>query len=107
MNGSSSTGQPFQSPHSTTPPSYSQQSNFMPGTSNEIKAHGDIKVKVGVLWLVGVICFTLSIFGCVSFVMVPDKSKDLWVIIGPIISASMTGTVAFLTGEKYGTKSDT
>ncbi len=105
------TGQPIQSPHSTAPPTYgqpySQRFGYIPGTSEEIKAHGDVRAKIGVLWLVGVICFTLSVFGCVAFVMDPDKSKDLWVIIGPIISASMTGTVAFLTGEKYGSKGNT
>ena len=75
-----------------------------PQTTAQIKAHGDVKVKLGVLWLIGVVSVILGTFGCISFLITPDKSKDLWVIIGPIISASLTGVVAFLTGEKQGSK---
>jgi hypothetical protein len=35
-----------------------------------------------------------------AFFFMPDRYKDIWVIIGPIISAGLSGTVAFLVGEK-------
>ncbi len=73
-----------------------------PKTPAQIRAAGDVKVKVGVLWLVGVTCSILSIFGGIVFIRTPEHAKDIWVIISPIISAGITGTVAFLTGEKSG-----
>lgn len=73
-----------------------------PKTPAQIRAAGDVKVKVGVLWLVGVTCSILSIFGGVVFINTPEHAKDFWVIIAPIITAGVTGTIAFLTGEKAG-----
>ncbi len=73
-----------------------------PKTPAQIKAAGDVTVKVGVLWLVGVTCAILSIFGGIVFIKTPEHAKDIWVIIAPIITAGLTGTVAFLTGEKSG-----
>ncbi|CAK3652458.1 hypothetical protein ACNO7T_07175 [Vibrio campbellii] len=73
-----------------------------PKTPAQIRAAGDIKVKVGVLWLVGITCAILAIFGGVVFVRTPEHAKDIWVIIAPIITAGLTGTLAFLTGEKAG-----
>lgn len=107
--GSTSTSQ------SSIPSSSSAQPNDMqawqkkliddaakPKTPAQIRAAGDVKVKVGVLWLVGTTCAILSIFGGIVFVITPEYAKDIWVIIAPIISAGVTGTVAFLTGEKSG-----
>jgi len=71
-----------------------------PRTPAQIRAAGDVKVKVGVLWLVGVTCSILSIFGGIVFINTPDNAKDFWLIITPIITAGVTGTIAFLTGEK-------
>ena len=75
-----------------------------PGSSTEtteaIKAHGDVKIRTGVLWLVGGVCGILSIGGLLAFFVRPDHAKDIWVIIGPIISAGVTGVVAFLSGER-------
>ncbi len=71
-----------------------------PRTPAQIKAYGDIKVKIGVLWFVGAVCSILSIFGGAIFFKSPDSGKDIWVIIGPIITAAVTGTLAYLTGEK-------
>lgn len=71
-----------------------------PQSAAQIKAAGDVKVKVGVLWLVGFFCTVLGAFGGIVFIKTPEHAKDFWVIIGPIISAAMTGTVAYLTGDK-------
>ncbi|WP_153913041.1 hypothetical protein [Shewanella sp. TC10] len=76
--------------------------NSKPRTPAQIKAAGDVSVKIGVLWLVGITCGLLGVFGCIAFFMIPDNAKDLWVIIGPIITAGLTGTLAYLTGEKSG-----
>ena len=73
-----------------------------PRTPAQIKAAGDVAVKVGVLWLVGFVCSLLAAFGGVAFLINPEHANDLWVIIGPIITAGLTGTLAYLTGEKSG-----
>ncbi|NMY90066.1 hypothetical protein [Pseudomonas oryzihabitans] len=75
-----------------------------PRTPAAIKAAGDVTVKIGVLWLVGVTCFVLSIFGGVMFFYNPGIAKDVWVIIGPIITAALTGTLGYLSGEKNSSK---
>jgi hypothetical protein len=66
----------------------------------QIRAHGEIRIRMAVIWLVGVICSILSLCGILSLFVLPDSFKDIWVTIGPIISAGLTGTVGFLMGEK-------
>lgn len=107
--GSSSTSQTAISASSSAQPSELQawQQKALaeaskPKTPAQIRAAGDVTVKVGVLWLVGVTCAILSTFGGVVFINTPEHAKDFWVIIAPIITAGVTGTIAFLTGEKAG-----
>lgn len=73
-------------------------------TSENIRTRGDAKARVGVLWLVGVILSILAIGGVCAFFFKPENAKDIWVIIGPIISAGISGTVAFLSGERSSRK---
>lgn len=109
MPGSSSSTSSIQVPSSSSAiPTDNQAWNKViadlqkPRTPAQIKAAGDISVKLGVLWLVGTVCAILGISGCVAFFVLPNNAKDLWVIIGPIITAGLTGTIAYLTGEKNG-----
>lgn len=46
-----------------------------PQSPAQIRAHGEVKIKLGVLWLVGTVSVVLGGFGCISFLMTPDKSK--------------------------------
>lgn len=71
-----------------------------PKTPAQIKATGDIKIKLGVLLTVGTTCAILAFFGCYIYIKTPEYGKDLWLIISPIITAGITGPLAFLTGEK-------
>lgn len=71
-----------------------------PKTPAQIRAAGDVTVRVGVLWVVGVTCGVLSIAGVAMFFWNAGAAKDLWVIIGPIITAGITGILGYLTGEK-------
>ena len=75
-----------------------------PPTIAHMKAKGDIKFRMTVLWFVGLICAMLTIFGCSIFMFNPGIAKDVWVIIGPILSSAITGTIAYLTGEKQNSK---
>lgn len=73
-----------------------------PQTVAQIKAQGEVKTKIGVIWFVGTICVMLIIIGGISMIVTPQYMKDVWIVIGPILSSAITGTVAFLTGEKQG-----
>jgi hypothetical protein len=69
-------------------------------TTDAIRAHGEVKVRTGVLWLVGIISGILTVGGLLAFFFRPDEAKDIWVIIGPIITAGVAGSVAFLSGGR-------
>jgi hypothetical protein len=68
-----------------------QGSSSTSDTTAAIKAHGDVKVRTGVLWLVGTVCGILAIGGLVAFFVKPDQSKDIWVIIGQSFPAEWPG----------------
>jgi len=66
----------------------------------KIQAAGAIKVQsIALHWVGSIICI-LSLGGMISFYLCPDKAKDLWTVIAPIILAAITGTLGFLAGEK-------
>lgn len=76
--------------------------NLKPKTPAQIRAAGDVKIKLGILWFVGAVCCGLLIIGSIPLINDPKNAKDTWVIIGPILSGVLTGTVAYFTGEKQG-----
>lgn len=110
MNTRSSTNTTEISPSSTKMPTQEEaylkllKDTVKPETPAQIRARGDIKIRIGVLIFVGIICSILSIIGGISFITSPENAKDVWVIIGPIISGAVTGTIGFLTGEKSSAK---
>ena len=69
-------------------------------STSQIKANGDVKTKIGILWFVGTVCVLLILIGGYSLIVNPASAKDVWVITGPIISSAITGTVAYFTGDK-------
>ena len=83
---------------------YQQVMQAKPMTPAQIKAHGDVKTKIGVLWFIGAVCVSLIVIGGIAMIVNPEQSKDIWIIIGPILSSAIMGTIAFLTGEKMTNK---
>jgi len=75
---------------------------YTPGnlSADQIRAHGEFRTRIAIIWLVGVLCGGLALGGIIAFFIKPESSKDLWVIIGPIISAGVSGTVGFFAGER-------
>ena len=69
-------------------------------TPEQIKAHGEVRTRIAILWFVGVICSILAIGGLVAFFICPASSKDIWVFIGPIISAGISGAVTFFAAQR-------
>ncbi|MFS0776263.1 hypothetical protein ABC255_09675 [Neobacillus sp. 3P2-tot-E-2] len=66
------------------------------------RVKGDSRNKTIVICMIGIIAIILTIFGCYIFVKNPQISKDVWVVIGPIIIGCTSGTIGFLTGERKG-----
>lgn len=79
-----------------------QSAAQLKATEGIIRASGDIRIRTIILIFISLLSLILVIFGGFSFFLIPDQSKDIWTIISPIITASITGTIAFLTGEKSG-----
>lgn len=42
----------------------------------------------------------LTAGGLIAYFVNPDKAKDLWLIIGPIISASVSGVTGYFIGHR-------
>lgn len=101
MNNSTSSTSSFGSQSSTNSPEYETwlKESTKPKTPAQIKANGDVKTRLGILVFLGVICVSLIIFAGVFSLRNPENTKDIWVIIGPMISSAITGTVAFFYGE--------
>jgi len=110
VNSSSGTSIPNQPVSSASQPTnevaYYQKiiEQIKPQTPAQIKAHGEVKTRIGVLWFIGAVCISLIIIGGIAMIVNPEQSKDVWVIIGPILSSAVMGTIAFLTGEKMTNK---
>lgn len=97
---STSTAQSFESMSSTNTPAYDAiiKQLSKPQTTAQIKAHGEVKTKIAILWFIGVVCGLLIIIGGIALIMDPENAKNVWVIIGPILSSAITGTVAYFSG---------
>jgi len=83
MSNSSSTTQSLIPNSSSALPSESQAWQKLladaakPKTPAQIKAAGDVRVKIGVLLLVGVVCVVLAVFGGVMFFYNAAVAKDV------------------------------
>jgi len=62
----------------------------------------DARTQMAVVIAVAVIVLVLAVGGLLAFFYNSEHAKDLWVIIGPIISAVLSGFIAFLVGKRYG-----
>jgi hypothetical protein len=69
-------------------------------TPEEIYAHGDVATRLAIIRLVTYLSLVLGIGGIWIWISNPEKAKDFWVIVGPIISGSVIGVIGFITGER-------
>jgi hypothetical protein len=70
----------------------------------EIYAHGDVKTRLEIISFVKWLTLVLVAGGVAAWVWNPDKAKDFWLIIGPIISGSVSGVIGFVTGERQSSR---
>lgn len=109
MAGSSSSSTSNQNPISSSATPLDQQlfasmiaDKRKPKTRSQIKAEGDVKFKIGVLWVFAIILGPLVFFGGIIYLNDPNSGKEFWLIIMPIITASITGILGYIAGERNG-----
>ncbi len=72
-----------------------------PRTPDEILAHGDAMVRFTLAIIIGLAIATLTFGGIFVWFKDPQYSRELWVIIGPIISGAIQGAIGFLAGQHH------
>lgn len=50
--------------------------------------------------LISVLTVLLTLSGTITIFIAPDQSKDIWVIITPILSATISGVLGFFAGQQ-------
>jgi hypothetical protein len=80
---------------------------FNPGSQSptgpsveEISAHGDVSVRLAIIRVVTIVTAVLATGGIAAWFWKPENAKELWVIIGPIISGAVSGSIGFIAGER-------
>src|SRR5438874_1840829 len=69
-------------------------------STEEILARGDIDIRLQLIRLVFWVVLLLTVAGVAAFFVYPDRFKDFWVVIGPIISGAVVGALGYVAGEK-------
>jgi hypothetical protein len=75
--------------------------NSKPANSTAVQllaAKSDAKARILVICFVGFTAMLLAVAGAVSFFVAPDRSKDLWVSVGPILTGAISGMLGFWAG---------
>ena len=65
----------------------------------EISARGEVSTRILFLSIVGVLNSILAIGSLWISFKDPEHAKDIWVITGPIMSATICGPVGYIFGQ--------
>ena len=88
----------------TEPKPKAREKNSVPAGSIQsadlITAKGNIAIRLTSIIIAGLIVLCLLGVGSYAFFTNPAQSKDLWLIIGPIISGAVSGLVGYEIGRK-------
>lgn len=60
-------------------------------TPEQILARSEAKARVLGIGFVGSIAVVLALSGVVAIFLAPDRAKDVWLIVGPIVTAAISG----------------
>ena len=69
-------------------------------TAEQILARSEAKARVLGIIFVGSTAVGLTLSGVAALFFVPDRAKDVWLIIGPILTAAITGMLGFWAGSR-------
>jgi hypothetical protein len=64
----------------------------------QLATESDARAKILTIRFVGFTAMLLAAAGAVSFFVAPDRSKDVWVIVGPILTGAISGMLGFWAG---------
>jgi hypothetical protein len=67
-------------------------------TATNLSAESDAKAKILAICFVGFTAMLLAVAGAMSFFFAPDRSKDVWVSVGPILTGAISGLLGFWAG---------
>ena len=67
-------------------------------TGTKLLAESDAKAKILAICFVGFTAVLLAVAGAMSFFVAPDRSKDVWVSVGPILTGAISGLLGFWAG---------
>ncbi|MCX6952454.1 MAG: hypothetical protein NTV51_09855 [Verrucomicrobia bacterium] len=68
-------------------------------TPEEILARSDAQMRLVMAVGVSAACIVLGGGSLCIFFVQPEKAKDLWLIVGPILSATMTSASTVIAGK--------
>ncbi|MBI5020345.1 MAG: hypothetical protein HZB59_02820 [Ignavibacteriales bacterium] len=67
----------------------------------QIIEHGKIRVRLTAVILIWFIAFICVLGGLYQAIFNPQQSKELWLVLVPLISAAFSGLVALGLGQKH------
>jgi hypothetical protein len=67
-------------------------------TGTQLLAESDARAKILAIRFVGFTVMLLAVAGAMSFFVAPDRSKDVWVSVGPILTGAISGLLGFWAG---------
>lgn len=71
-------------------------------TTQQIKAEGEIKIKVIVLTIIGVLLAVITVGGIAGLIINEATFGKYWQGLQAIISGAIFGLVGFVAGQKVG-----
>ena len=71
-------------------------------STEQTQVEGDIKIRILVLSIVGLILVLLVAGGIVGLAIKPDVFGSYWSTVLPIVSGAVFGLIGFIVGRKVG-----
>jgi hypothetical protein len=68
----------------------------------QTQVEGDIKIRIAVLWIVGIILILLVLGAFWVLAFKGDAFQSYWATVLPILSGAIFGLIGFIAGRKVG-----
>jgi hypothetical protein len=69
-------------------------------TRDKPSPENDGKPQILAIYFVGFTAMLLAIAGAMSFFVAPDRSRDVWMSVGPILTAAISGLLGFWAAKR-------
>lgn len=71
-------------------------------TTQQISVEGEIRIKLAVIWIVGLILVTITLGSIIGLILDEPRFGKHWPGIQAILSGAIFGFVGFIAGQKVG-----